>query len=156
VSASPRPRPVLYWRVSPANEGLVFATPERAEEIDALHRAVEDSQTWGAFRAAMPADEYEQIVSIVFDEAGEERPEPGTPFDSSVVPGFCDGDYPPWLQKEMQSVLPPDVIDRFGRWEQTAINGVYLHFDEGFRPRVVAMLMRAGYQVVRREDLMFW
>ncbi|MBK9968769.1 MAG: hypothetical protein IPP07_29470 [Holophagales bacterium] len=135
MSASPRPRPILYWRVSPANEGLVFATPERAEEVDALYRAITTSRTWGAFRAAMPPEEYEQIVSIVFDEAGEERPEPGTPFDSSVVPGYCDGDYPPWLQTEMEEVLPQKVIDRYGRWVETSINGWYVHLEASLDAR---------------------
>lgn len=156
MSTARRPRPVLYWRISPANEDLVFARPERAEEIDALHAAITQSRTWGEFRAAMPPEEYERIVEIAFEEEGLERPSPDEQFDSGRVPGFCDGDYPPWLQKEMADVLPAEVVSRFCRWETTCINGHVLRLEEKYRAPVVAMLLRAGYEVVRREDLMFW
>lgn len=156
MSASPRPGPTLFYCVSPANHGLVFATPERATEIDRLHCAILDSRTWGEFRNAMPTGEYEQIVSVVFDEAGEDRPEADEPFNSSAVPGYCDGDYPPWLALEMEHVLPPAVLERFGRWVETSINGWYVHFDPALETDVVAMLTEAGYEVVERGDLMFW
>jgi hypothetical protein len=153
---SAKPKPVLYWRVSPANGSLVFADPARAEEVDAIYRAITKSRTWGELEAALPGDEYEWIVSRAFDEEGLERPAPGEPFRSELVPGYCDGDYPPWLQREMADVLPEEVVARFGRREETCINGTVLQIDEEVRPRVVAMLLRAGYELVRREDLMFW
>ena len=156
MSTARGPGPVLSWRISPANEDLVFATPARAEEIGALHTAITRSLTWGAFQAAMPPEEYERIVEIAFDEAGLERPSADAPFESEQVPGFCDGDYPPWLQKEMADVLPAEVVSRFCRWEATCINGHVLRLEEKYRPRVIAMLLRAGYEVVRREDLEFW
>lgn len=82
--------------------------------------------------------------------------EPGAPFSSSVVPGFCDGDYPPWLQTEMKGVLPSNVIESFGRQVPTFINGWYVHFDQGLAARIVAMLESRGFEVVERGDLMFW
>lgn len=148
-------RPALFYTVSLANGGLVFATPERAKEINRSHRAIEDSQTWGEFRRAVPSSDYEEIVSAVFGEAGEDRPEADDPFDSSAVPGYCDGDYPPWLAPEMEDVLPPAVVDRFGRWEETCINGSYVHFDPAREAEIVEMLRSAGFDVVRRDDLMF-
>ena len=31
----------------------------------------------------------------------EEVPAEDAPFDAACGPGFCDGDWPPWLQKEI-------------------------------------------------------
>lgn len=156
MSALPCPRPVLFYRVSPANHGVVFATPERALETDRIRGAIAGSRTWGEFRAAMPEDDYELIAALLFDLDDLDRPDDDEPFVPERVPGYVDGDYPPWLQKEMESVLPWEVVERFGKRLQTAINGIYLHIDEEYRARVVATLMRAGYRVVRREDLEFW
>jgi len=156
VSALPGPPPWLFYRVSPANRGLVFAKPERAIEISQLHCAIARSRTWGEFRAAMPAGDYELIAAQLFDLDDLDRPDDDEPFVPERVPGYVDGDYPPWLQQEMESVLPRKVVERFGKRLQTAINGIYLHIDEEDRARVVATLMRDGYRVVRREDLEFW
>ena len=134
VSASPRPRPILYWRVSPANEGLVFALPRRAEEIDALHRAISDEPDVGrlprgdARRRSTSGSSSRRSTISATGAAGARRT-----VLLGRVPGLRDGDYPPWLQKEMDWVLPSEVIERFGRRLQTAINGVYLHFDEEYR-----------------------
>ncbi len=156
MRAVARPRGVLYWCISRANGDLVFARPGRAEEVDALHRAISHSRTWGEFGEAMPPGEYERIVEEVFDEEGLERPLPGERFDTSRVPGFCDGDYPPWLQKEMAGVLPAEVVSRLCRWEMTVINGYVLRLESKYLDDVLAELARAGYEVVRREDLEFW
>lgn len=156
MSALPSPPPWLFYRVSPANRGLVFARPERAMEISQIHCAIARSRTWGEFRAAMPEDDFELIAAQLFDLDDLDRPSDNEPFDAVAVPGYVDGDYPPWLQKEMQFVLPREVIEQFGEWQQTAINGVYLHIAEENRARVVATLLRAGYRVERREDLLFW
>ena len=43
------------------------------------------------------------------------------------VPGFCDGDWPPWLQKEILRVLPPPLVLKYAEACMTLINGVYFH-----------------------------
>ena len=156
MSSPSRQRQVLFSCTSIANGGLVFATPERALEVDGLHRALSESRTWGEFQAAMPPDEYERIAAELFDDFDKERPAAQERFSSDVVPGFCDGDYPPWLQAELDRVLPRDVIKRWGRWIESSINGWYVHFDPADRREIVAMLESAGFDVVKREDLAFW
>ncbi len=49
-----RPTPAeLVYRVGPANDGVVFATPERARYVANLFDAL-DSKTWGEFRSRIP------------------------------------------------------------------------------------------------------
>ena len=48
----------LYYRVSPANSGLVFAEPERAKISARVHHAL-GSKTWGEFKMKLPSEEYD-------------------------------------------------------------------------------------------------
>ena len=48
----------LYYRNSPANEGVVLAEPVRATFIADIHYAISTAQTWGQFRELMPFEEY--------------------------------------------------------------------------------------------------
>ena len=94
------------------------------------------------------AAEYERIVTEVFDDAGEERPEAGDSFVADVVPGFCDGDYPPWLQAKLEGLLTKAVVARFGRVVQTSFNGSYLHVEPAQRSEIFALLVAEGYELV--------
>ncbi len=80
-----RPTPAeLVYRVSDANDGVVFTTPARARYVDALYDAL-DSKTWGEFRSRIPAEEWKELASKL-----EEIPAKDEPFDVACVPGFCD------------------------------------------------------------------
>ena len=113
----------LLYRVVPYNGGVVFAEPDRATLIAKIHSAINSSKTWGQFRSAMPRDEYSKIVRTHFDDNGEPRPKSTDPFSSDFVPGWSDGDYPPWLQQEVGRILPRDVLLRFGEHCTSVLNG---------------------------------
>lgn len=146
-------RGVVFCTVAVANGGLVFADPERARAVSRIDAALSESRTWEEFRAAMDPEEYERLVSTMFDEEGLERPTPETPFRAEEVPGYCDGDYPPWLQQEMDDVLPWELIERFGQHEPTCINGWFVRFDPDDLPAITEMLAEMGIDVVVRHDL---
>lgn len=42
----------------------------------------------------------------------------------------------------MEEVLPQKVIDRYGRWVETSINGWYVHLEASLDAKVVSMLER--------------
>lgn len=90
----------LYYRIVPHNRGLVFASPERAEYIHRLNCAL-GAPTWADFRKAMPPDEFKRILE--YFEFEDEVPEDIDPLPE--MPGEPEGDYPPWLQPEMDDVL---------------------------------------------------
>lgn len=146
-------RQVVYCTVAIANDGLVFAAPGRACEVARIDRALSESRTWGEFRAAMDPAEYERVVSLMFEYEDGERPAPETPFRAEEIPGYSDGDSPPWLQQEMDDVLPWEVIERFAEHEPTCINGWYVRFDPDDLPAITEMLAEMGIDVVMRHDL---
>lgn len=146
-----RPTPSeLVYRVSPANGGIVFATPERARYVADLHSALA-SKTWGEFRSRIPAEEWEHLAKW-FDE----EPAPEKPFDSEGVPGFCDGDWPPWLQKEILQVLPPPLVRDFAKACMTSINGVYFHVDRKNLKPLLRGLEERGIRATHAPRLEFW
>ena len=147
----------LWYRQHPANGDLVFATPNEALYIDELHKAL-GSQTWGEFRKRMPEDQYAEIIERLYEYLGEptEVPSDEDRFDPCLVPGFAEGDYPPWLQQGMEDNLPQEIIVRYGTWKSTVLNGNYLAIPPESEDEVVDSLKMLGFKVERRGDLRFW
>jgi len=154
---------VLYFTRAPHDTALVFAVPERAQFIDAIRRAIEESSTWGEFRLRLPAGEYQKLFEWQFssdpqiiaedDSTREPADDDGFPGD---VPGYSEGDYPPWLAFEQGLYLPADVLKEFATREQSSINGSFWRIDDSRLESIIERLSRQGYQVERRPDLKFW
>lgn len=145
----------LLYRVVPHNGGVVFAEPRRATLIARIHAAINSSQTWGEFRAAMPPKEYSYIVRSSCDDNCEPRPKSTEEFSGECVPGWSEGDYPPWLQTEMESLLPLSVLEKFGKLESTQLNGNYWHIPEDRLSAICAALVDLGWKLKPAEDLPF-
>ena len=147
----------LWYRQHPANGDLVFATPNEALYIDGLHKAL-NSETWGEFRRRIPEDQYAEILERQYEYLGEptEVPSDEDRFNACDVPGVADGDYPPWLQQGMERNLPKEIIDKYGKWKSTMLNGSYLAISPACEDEVVASLRKLGFTVERRGDLRFW
>lgn len=155
MSDHQKTRPDLLYRVCPFNGGLVFAKPERAQLIAGIYRALEESKTWGEFRHAMPPEEYRKIVeSDCFDES-EYVPGDNDVFSSDDVPGYSDGDYPPWLQTELDLILPKDVLWAFGKRETSVLNGGYWMLPGDREAEICQALVDRGYSLQRDQDLPF-
>jgi len=154
---------VLYFREVPHDTYLVFAPPERALHVDQIHRAIEESNTWGEFRKRLPAGEYHKLYEEQFSfdpEVMAEDDSAREPGDSDVfphdVPGYSDGDYPPWLAQEQERYLPPEVLKDFATRANTFANGSFWRMDSAQTRLIVARLASLGYKVEQREDLKFW
>jgi|GEM_PF-1033033 hypothetical protein len=145
--------PTLYYTVSPVNGGLVFATPYRAEYVSRIYNAL-GAKTWGELKERLPSAEYDDIVCSLFDDNGEPRPQGSDTFDSSDVPGYCDGIYPDWLQEEMPGTVPDEILNKYGSYEMTS-NGAYFHIEPKYEEAICKDLRALGINVVRRDDLYF-
>lgn len=154
----------LFYRQAPHDSYLVFVTPERALLIDQLHHAITDSKTWGEFRRQLPAGEYHRLFKGQFSTDPEvlaenecaREPHDAEPFNSDRVPGYSDGDYPPWLAQELDRHVPDMILREFATRESSFINGSFWRLDATRTEEVVERLVRSGFRVERRDDLMFW
>jgi hypothetical protein len=145
----------LLYNIHPANLGLVFAEPERAHFISRIHRAICDSATWREFRLRMPRDEYSRVMREWFDEQGEPRPRGADEFELEMVPGYCDGDYPDWLQAEMHKILPVEILEEFAIRENSMLNGPYIHINAEHLSAITSRLENLGYVVEDGTHLSF-
>jgi hypothetical protein len=108
-------------------------TPQRAVEIDRLRRALETSETWGEFRRIGP-DAHAEMFGEDFDDtkvddgsedidANPSGASADAPFDTHEVPGYANGDYPPWLAQEMDKYIPPEILERYATSDGSVFNG---------------------------------
>jgi len=157
-------RRVLYFREAPHMLALIFASPERAEFVDRLHCAIEDSQTWGEFCRRLPPTEYENLFAEQFSTDAKciaedpecAHPADDAPFSSDSVPGYSDGDYPPWLATEQERHLPADVLQSFGTRQSSGLNGRFWSIPSEKRDAILETLRARGYELIERNDLRFW
>ncbi len=155
---------LLYFRESPHDSYLIFTSLERALFVDQVHRAIQESTTWGEFRKGMPAAEYQRLFEDIFssdpdaiaEDENSREPKDEEPFSSDCVPGFSDGDYPPWLAPERDAYLPSELLETFATREDTFVNGSFWRLDPKNVASIVERLWVLGYQAQRRDDLMFW
>ena len=144
--------PTLYYTTDYG--GLIFALAEDAKYVARIHTAICDATTWAELRHLMPRKEYSKILKD-YDEQDEPRPKGSDLFSAEQIPAYCDGDYPQWLQQDMDLVLPDDILDRYGKVENTRFNGAYIYIDPSHEDAIVADLKAEGYRVVKRNDLPF-
>lgn len=144
----------LLYRVVPHNGGAVFAFEDRAQLIADIHQAIATARTWSEFAQLMPANEYQKIIDQ-FDEEDEPPPARDRSFSGDQIRGYSDGDYPPWLQAEMDTVIPTDILKRFGRPQSTMINGRYWHIPETQMEPMANALRELGFDLVKAQKIPF-
>ena len=137
------PKKKLLYRTVGHNGGLVFALESRAEYVARLHCALRRSKTWAEFRAGVPPKEYSGIIGS-FDENGERRPRSTDAFNPESVPGWSDGDYPPWLQQKIEQLVPRGILEAYGTLMETFINGSYWHLPPERESEIVGALEAQG------------
>jgi len=146
------------------NPALVFAPPDVAEEVDRIHRAIEQSKTWGEFRQRMPARDYAHLYADSFSEdphAIDDDPDMAPPaddeaFSGECVPGYCEGDYPLWIASVQQRYVPEDLLREHGTREDSFLNGSFWRVYSPHREAILGALRARGYELTERADLNFW
>lgn len=139
---------LVCW-ISSFNGLAVVTSQLRMDEIKAIH----DAKTWEEFAEADPAA-FEEVREYL-EEEDEEVPPMDSSFDVSMVPGFDQGDYPPWLQTEIALHVPRDILDRYGRLESSVLNGAFWVVEAGQLDAMIEALRTRGFEVKRVEDLPF-
>ena len=145
----------LVYRVVPHNGGIVFAEPERAEYIARIHEAFRTAKTWEDLRRELPPEVYSEIL-IAANGRSELLPVCDEfIFEPECIPGWSDGEYPAWLQQEMQDVLPKQILSTYGKQVSTSVNGTYWNIPEAERENVVGSLTELGFKLEYLPDLAF-
>ena len=143
----------LWYKYSEESKGYVFTTPERGDLVTRICKAIRDSKTFGAFFKAIPISEAKQIKELMRYNDGV--PGPRAPFDSMKLPGYADGDYPPWLAAEVGQHVPADLLQKYASKGDSFLNGPSWNISVDNLAPLVSELRSLGYKVEERKDLLF-
>jgi hypothetical protein len=139
-------RELVYGECS---EGLIFVDRDLAQELAALRRGF---ATWGEARGALSPRRWAEIVEV-FAGADEREPADEDTYDLERVPGFADGDWPEWPARLMLKWMPKDVVEKFGRVDDSVLNGQFFSIDPKNEADVVFALEAEGWSCVKDELL---
>tara|TARA_Y100000588_G_C13938976_1_gene789180 strand:+ start:102 stop:599 length:498 start_codon:yes stop_codon:yes gene_type:complete len=159
---NPSNEPDLVYRKAPHMDSLVFSSPEDAMVLDQIHEAIR-AETWKEFEYLMPPGELAELLcrrNEYFEEDEEGYFKIPAPFErfkfEQLCPAVNDGDYPVWYQKQQEYWLPHDVLERWGRLENTMFNGEFWIIDPDNEKDILKDLMHRRLKVEEREDLYFY
>ena len=155
--------PDLVYRTAPHMNSLVFTSLDTALHLDQIHEAL-GAPTWCEFLYLMPTDELERLI---FERNNPDEdwlrddlftiPSPSGEVDlDQLCPQFYDGDYPQWLQKQQELWLPMDVLEKWGRQDNTMLNGQFWFIEPEYEEDILRELRRHGLKVLKRDDLFFY
>lgn len=153
------------WSVKKGDE-LVYGTPgggddgvfvpvAEAKRLVVLQRALRTATTWGELRAAVDADDLAEIIERSrFDEDEvEAATADDAGFNSGIIWGYDDGDWPDWPAARMDEWMPSAVADEYLAEIPTLLNGSYFAIAVADLAVVVKRLRALGYPCRRDDDL---
>lgn len=139
---------IVYRVGGDGYQGALFARRDDAERVAQIRIALDNSKTWGQFRASLPVGEWEENLADCFEDV----PADAEAFSADDVPGYADGDYPQWLMQTQLDWFPPELIARYGERQDSVLNGEMLELPAG-QAEVVAAELRALGHTVEETDL---
>lgn len=126
----------------------LFVVREKARTVASIWRALNRSSSWGEFRRAMPAADWQNIT-----EHYDEIPADDANFSPSEVPGFDDGYFPGgWPAEDALDWFPKDLIEKYDGWTEVTPNGLNLHLPAESVEAIAEDLRALGHTVSKSED----
>jgi len=151
LNQSPQSQDLVYRAIRHQPEFLVFASREEAYYVHQISLAVEQAKTWDQFRSMLPPGEWQRLQNLFDDE-----PDGSGSFRAEALPGYSDGDYPPWLQTKIGRYLPAAVLAECCTKSESVINGSFWQIPLEKEAVLVARLRSLGYSVERKDDWSFF
>ena len=145
---------IIYGSGAPTWEDdaatVVFASPEAATRNALLNDSARQAKVWGDFARAIGTDEWSSMVEL-FESAEYDIPSMDEEFSIGEIPGYEDGDWPPWIEALQLELLPKEIVGTYGELVRTTLNGDAVTFKEAECDAIVAALTEQGF-VCRRDD----
>ena len=135
-----------------------------------IERALKESSTWGEFEDALPAGEFDSLSLWEINDgehryrrdgrlryarlgrSESHRPEDrildaSDAFYPGLVPGYEDGDYPPWIQNMVED-LPDAFLEEFAQQAMSMVSGIWWESPLSRAPEMSVALREIGYELV--------
>ncbi|TWU47373.1 hypothetical protein Poly51_51730 [Rubripirellula tenax] len=130
-------------------ESVVFILENDARENAMAYAAASSSETWGEFRERCP----KSLLEYLEDELASIDDQ--TPFSDDQIPGYHDGFWPAFPERDLADWFPHDLQKQYGVLLDTAHDGSILQFDVDHQEILVRQLIGKGYSCVR-DDALIW
>ena len=104
---------MLVYRGTDYGNAIVIALEADARRVDAINKAIKTAETWGEFRAMLPAGEWVTIVEYLDPDELVTSFADDHPFDNERLPGYSEREYPVWLMQRMLDILPEDILEKY-------------------------------------------
>lgn len=147
----------------------VLILEERWVRFRQIERALQEASTWGEFEDALPSGEFDSLSlweindgrnlyrrdgSVRYTRPGTSDSDPpdgriidsSDEFHSGYVPGYEDGDYPPWIQNLAED-LPDVFLEEFGHQATSMVSGVWWEYPLFRAPEMSVALREIGYEL---------
>jgi len=142
-----------------------FAERGRYEFVDVITRAIDGASTWGELRQLMPPEEFESLPlwaanggeyvyadGLTPEECREFTIAAADSFDPERMPGYGDGDYPPFLEPEQDRFLPRDFCERYGERADSMVSGSWWEFPVDRFEEMRTELQSLGFSVASADE----
>jgi len=136
---------VIYGIV---DDGVVLMAHDFFLRLLAIWRAAARSATWAGFLVQLPHPLREEVISRLDGDT----PQSDAAFSIEDIPGFSDGDWPPFANQEMMTLLP-EGVKVMGKIGETNFNGPRLDIPASQEFAVVDELRKLGWSVERHDSL---
>jgi hypothetical protein len=142
---------LVYRRVPHKPEFVIIALKTRAFHTHKIWIAIKKAKTWKQFASMLPDGEWRRLRDLI-----EDKPNGSESFNAEMLPGYSDGDYPPWLQTEIAQCLPAIVREEFSLRSDSVLNGPFWEIPADIEVPLIDRLRSLGYSVEQREDWFFY
>ena len=141
MSVGDRPHELVFQLWS--GEDGVFLLHSDWRYLRSISEAISSASTWGEFERALPPKEFESLGLVV---------DPDYTFDPEMLPGFGDGDYPPWLNYALHETLPDEFVKEFADPAASMVSGSWVEFPRDRLEEMTEALDKKGFKVVLEAD----
>lgn len=139
------------------NSSEVFIAEEKyAEYLHRIYRALHISQSWGDFKTNMPRDEYSRLIKWIFEDNPYPRPKMTAPFSPQQIPGWEEGDYPPWSKQLVEKSIPIDLLHKYAKRESGMVSGSWWTIEAANWPALKSELESRAFTLTERNDLAYF
>ena len=142
---------LAYRHIAHQPKLLIFAPRDRAFYVHRIWTAIQSAKTWGEFIDLLPPGELIRLMPSL-----DHEPNRQDKFSGESLPGYSDGDYPPWLQAEIGRCIPSITLEEFGLKQSSAINGTFWEIPTEIEQPLVDRIRQLGFSVELRDDWQFF
>ena len=147
-------RPILYW--SYGTGGIEFIAEEEWRLRYAMHHPEESGLTWRWFSETYPSLWRHMQSYFVDDPESESGIEPlglDEVFDVRMVPGFDEGDFPPWVISDVECPISEEIRHRYGQRLSSVLNGPYVYFPPEKKQSIFRALRKEGWRILKQPPI---